>query len=89
MKRAIGLFIIIILIVGAYSAWNVFGPTVNAPADKYFYIKTGSSYADVQRDLKEQEILSGSFFFDIVAGQLKYKNKIKPGRYKRKIQTTR
>lgn len=81
MKRAIGLLLIIILIVAAFSAWNVFGPTVNAPADKYFYVKTGSTYADVQRNLKKQEILSGTFFFDKLAAQLKYKNKIKPGRY--------
>lgn len=81
MKRVIGLLVVIMLIAAVFAAWNILGPTADAPADKYFYIKTGSSYTDVEQGLKKEQILSGTFFFDKIASQLKYKNKIKPGRY--------
>ncbi len=67
--------------MGAVIAWNVLGPTVSAPEEKYFYVKTGSSYDEVEQELKKQQVISGSFFFEKLASQLKYKNKIKPGRY--------
>ena len=81
MKRAILFLLIVIIIAGIYSAWNIFGPVVSSPEDKYFYIKTGSSYDDVKKSLKKYKILSGTFFFDKIASQVKYKNNIKPGRY--------
>ena len=81
MKKIISFLFILFLIFGAYSAWQVFGPTVSAPADKFFYIKTGSSYKDVKTFLKSQNIISGNFFFDKIAEQLKYRNNIKPGKY--------
>ena len=81
MKKIIGLLFLVLIIVGAYSAWQVFGPTVSAPADKYFYIKTGSNYNEVKASLESQNIISGNFFFDKIAGQLKYPQNIKPGKY--------
>ena len=81
MKKAIIFLFIVIVFVGVYSAWNIFGPVVSAPTDKYFYIKTGSSYEDVKRSLKQHKILSGTFFFDKIASQVKYKINVKPGRY--------
>ena len=81
MKKIIGLIFLVLIIVGAYSAWQVFGPTVSTPADKYFYIKTGSDFKTVKTSLKSQNIISGNFFFDKIAAQLKYPENIKPGKY--------
>ena len=81
MKRITLFLFVIIIIAGVYSAWNIFGPVVSAPDDKYFYIKTGSSYEDVKKSLKQQKILSATFFFDKIASQVNYKNNVKPGRY--------
>lgn len=81
MKKIILVLVIILLLVGGYAAWQVFGPTVNAPADKYFYIKTGSTYADVKNALDEQEITGSSFFFDQLAKQAGYVENTRPGRY--------
>ena len=81
MKKIIGGLFILLFIIGGYCSWQVFGPTVSAPAEKFFYIKTGSSYNDVKTSLKAQNIFSGNFFFDKIAGQLKYSNNIKPGKY--------
>ena len=81
MKKIIGLLFILVIIFGIYGTWQVFGPTVSAPADKFFYIKTGSDYKDVKALLKSQNIISGNFFFDKIARQLKYPQNIKPGKY--------
>ena len=81
MKKIIGVVFILLFIIGGCCVWQVFGPTISAPADKFFYIKTGSSYSDVKTSLKTQNIISGNFFFDKIAGQLKYSDNIKPGKY--------
>ena len=81
MKRAILFLLIVLIIAGIFSAWNIFGPVVSSPTDKYFYIKTGSSYDDVKKSLKQNKVLSGTFFFDKIALQVNYKNNVKPGRY--------
>lgn len=81
MKKIVLFILLAIVLAGLYSAWQVFGPTVNAPADKYFYIKTGSSYKDVTASLKDQHIIGSAFFFDKLAKQAKYDQKVRPGRY--------
>ena len=81
MKRILTVLLIIALLAGAYVAWNILGPTVKAPEGKYLYLRTGSSYEDVKKELKDQGILSGEFFFDKLAGQMKYRDRVKPGRY--------
>ncbi len=68
------LFIIII--------WQLIGPTVNAPKEKYFYIKTGSTYNNIKEELIEQNIISGAFWFDKLSNYLGYNKNIKPGKYK-------
>ena len=80
-RKIIFTIVIIILAVAGFLAWKVFGPTVKAPESKYFYIKTGSTYADVKRSLLEKNIISSSFFFDKLASQAKYTNAVKAGRY--------
>ncbi len=81
MKKILKLLFIVLLLAGAWSAWNVFGPVVKSPDSKYFYIKTGSDYNQVIHELKNQQILGNTFYFDFIAGVLKYSNKVKPGRY--------
>ena len=81
MKRILLILFLVLLIAGTYCAWVVFGPTVSAPENKYFYIKTGSVYADVKNELKNRGIISGTFFFDKIAKQVKYDKNIKAGKY--------
>ncbi|MEO7307481.1 MAG: endolytic transglycosylase MltG, partial [Ferruginibacter sp.] len=82
MKKKIILgLLLIICLVGGYAAWQVFGPTVSTPENKYFYIKTGSVYSDVKQSLVDQKIIGNIFFFDLVSKQLKYPQKVKAGRY--------
>ena len=81
MKKIILITILVMLLAGAYSAWHVFGPTVSAPENKYLYIRTGATYNEVKNSLKEQKIIPGTFFFDLIAKRVKYNKNIKPGRY--------
>jgi UPF0755 protein len=88
MKKTIGFLFLAALLVGGYAAWNIFGPHVSAPTDKYFYIKTGESYDEVIASLKEQKIVKGGFFFDKLLAQAKYKSNVKAGRYEIKNNTS-
>lgn len=73
--------LVIGMLTGGYAAWQVFGPTVSVPEGKYFYIRTGTDYHTVRRDLLEKKIVGNSFFFDQLAARFKYTGNVKPGRY--------
>jgi UPF0755 protein len=88
MKKTIGFLFLAVLLVGGYAAWNIFGPNVTAPTDKYFYIKTGESFDEVISSLKDQKIVKGGFFFDKLLAQAKYKSNVKAGRYEIKDNTS-
>ena len=76
------LLIIFIALVAIVLGWFVFGPSINAPENKYFYISTGSDYNKVKEGLNKNHILSYSFLFDELAKFSKYDKHIKPGKYK-------
>ncbi len=80
-KRIFYAIVLILLCAASFIAWKIFGPTVHAPAGKYFYIKTGSSFQEVKQALLDQDIISSEFFFDRLAKQAKYPNAIKAGRF--------
>ncbi len=82
MKKKIFLGTLLVFFAAAgFIAWQIFGPTVSAPEEKYFYIKTGSVYADVKKSLTDQKVISNNFFFDRIAKLLKYPQLVKAGRY--------
>lgn len=82
MKKILLFLFIIFLIIGAYAAWQVFGPTVQAPKDGYLYIKTGTSYPALKKQLIEEDIINGVFFLDKISAQSGFDKNVKPGRYK-------
>lgn len=81
MKRIFKFLFLIILVVGGYLAWMVFGPTVNKAENDYFFVHTGSGYEEVKKALAEQNITE-SWMFDFLAKRAKYDKNVKPGRYK-------
>ena len=87
-KRIVKLILLLVLIVGGYTGWQLFGPTVSSPGDKYFYIKTGSTYSEVRQSLISQKIIRSTFFFDMLSKKLKYPAKVKAGRYQIKKGTS-
>ncbi|MFM6926740.1 MAG: endolytic transglycosylase MltG [Ferruginibacter sp.] len=87
-KKLIYSILLIVLLVGGYAAWQVFGPTVSAPESKYFYIKTGSSYSDIRQSLIDEKIIHNTTFFDLLSKQLNYPKLVKAGRYQVKNGTS-
>lgn len=87
-KKLVFWIILILLLIGGYAAWQVFGPTVSVPEGKYFYVKTGSVYSDVKQSLVEKKLINNTFFFDLIAKQLKYPQRVKAGRYRIKTGTS-
>jgi UPF0755 protein len=81
MKRILLILVLLLAVAGIYTAWNVFGPTIDAPEGKYFYIRTGSTYEDVKARLREEGIISNAFIFDKISRQVKYDKNVKPGKY--------
>jgi len=72
---------LLVMLVGGYSAWQVFGPTVSVPEGNYFYIRTGMGYETVRKELLDEKIVSNAFFFDQLSARIKYAKNVKPGRY--------
>ena len=80
-KKIIGGIILLLLIAGGFTGWKLFGPATTTAGGEFFYIKTGSTYADVKEELISKKYINSSKWFDIASKILKYK-KVKPGRYK-------
>ena len=80
-KKIIYTILTLVIIGGSFIGWKIFGPTVNPPEKKYFYIKTGDTYETVKSNLTDATVISGIFWFNLVANKLNYSKSIKAGRY--------
>lgn len=80
-KRIFLLSAAIILLTAGFFTWKITGPATKAPEGNYFYIRTGSVYETVKKELLEKKIIRSGWWFDKIAGQLSYRNAVKPGRY--------
>jgi UPF0755 protein len=84
MKKKIILSVLLLLIIIAgIFAWKFFGSAVSVPdkENEYLYIRTGSTIADVKKELIEKKFIRSTGSFNMVAKALKYTN-VKPGRYR-------
>ncbi|MGC4038093.1 MAG: endolytic transglycosylase MltG [Chitinophagaceae bacterium] len=83
MKKIISFIVIAVLLLAAFAGWKVFGPTISASHGDYFYIKTGETFDGVKDSLVSQSYLSGSGWFEKVAGFSGFSpDKVKAGKYK-------
>jgi UPF0755 protein len=80
MKKIIFILLASALLMAAFGAWKIFGPAVTAPAEKYFYIRTGERYDSVLHRLQEKNI-AGGFWFRLAARRAHLYKFVKPGRY--------
>jgi UPF0755 protein len=84
MKKKIFLSVIaIILIIAAFVTYKLFGPAISAKGDgpQYLFVKTGSGFDDLKKELLDKELLLSTAWFDRASRILKFKI-VKPGRYK-------
>lgn len=83
MKKKIikaGIAVLLILFI-LFFYMKFFGAALSTSNGEYFYIKTGSDYSAVRKEIADKNILSSTTWFDWASKILGY-NKIKPGRYK-------
>lgn len=81
MKKIFVFLFIIVLLVGAFCAWKIFGASVNAPKGKFFFIRTGVGFQEVKENLFAEGIVKNPQWFDKISQNLDYKNAVRPGKY--------
>lgn len=82
MKRFLSLFFLILLIGVSIVGYLVLKSTTQfAENKKALYIKSGSTYADVQTQLSAEGFVGNTTTFDVLAGFFGLKNQVKPGKY--------
>lgn len=62
----------------------IYQPNINLgkKSIEYFYIRTGNTFEDVLNNLSDKQVIINRTSFQRVAELKKYKNKVKPGRYR-------
>lgn len=82
IRRIILLLFLALFLIAVYVAWGFFGPTIQSPEGKFFYIHTGASYQQVKDSLKKNKIIGTAFWFDKVSTYSHYDKNVKAGKYK-------
>ena len=81
-KKVVASIIGIVSLGAAVAGWLVFGPATDFDDNKKnFYIKTGSRFEDVMRNLEQSRIIKHPRIFRWVAGQVDYDERVKAGKY--------
>ena len=57
IRRIILFFFIAVFLIAVYGAWMFFGPTIQSPEGKFFYVHTGATYGQVKDSLKKNKII--------------------------------
>jgi UPF0755 protein len=81
-KKLVLVFFVIVIIIGGFVGWQLFGPTIHSPKGGFLYIKTGSDYHDVKNNLVKNNIVKRAGWFNRIAKYLNYDKSVKPGKYK-------
>ncbi|MEO8721057.1 MAG: endolytic transglycosylase MltG [Ginsengibacter sp.] len=81
-RKAILLIVLVAALFLIYCLWNIFGPVIHNPENKFLYIKTGSNYQDVKNSLIKTQVVKNTFWFDKIAGFAEYPKNVKAGKYK-------
>ncbi len=82
LKRIFTISLLFILFTAALVAWWTFGPSTSfTESKKSFYIKAGSSFSTVERNLDKFGFVKHNRTFKIVAKLFKYDESIKAGRF--------
>jgi UPF0755 protein len=80
MKKTFLIVLALIVLFVVFAGWKLFGPTVDAPKEKFLFVATGASFKDLKQSLNDQEIISGGKWFDWASRMAGFKV-VKPGRY--------
>ncbi len=88
LKKIIIAIVLILLVVGGVGGYyvykTIYQPNINSVDKKsqIIYIPTGSDFDDVMNILNDNSILKNPATFEFLAEKKKYKDAIKPGKYR-------
>jgi UPF0755 protein len=71
----------LLIIIGGFIGWKLFGPVTSTASGEFLYIKTGSTYTEVKEELISKKYIDNGTWFSLASKLLSYKT-VKPGRYK-------
>src|SRR4051812_47336953 len=78
-----GLWLLIFILCVGFALFKVFGPNTGALSKgEYLYIRTGSDYDDLIRNLHEGGYIRDMTSFNFIARRLSLPARIHPGKYK-------
>jgi UPF0755 protein len=81
MKRKTILTIItLLLVVALFGCWKIFGPSVSAPEEKFFYVRTGETFVEMRNELISKDIVASPQWFDWASSAMKFST-AKAGKY--------
>lgn len=81
--RFFWIVMLLLLSAGGWLAYRTFVDNVSSNfREGYVYIRTGSSYEDLLRQLETQQVLSNTMSFRLLAQQAGLDKKVRPGKYK-------
>jgi UPF0755 protein len=83
MKKVLLVLFLILLITGAFLAWNVMMPNTNVDGStKFLYIRSGkATKEDVMKTIRDSNFLKSPGTFEFVAGRMDVWDRLKPGKY--------
>jgi len=81
MKKFLFLLLVLLVLAAAGAYQVLYAPNINAEKRVAIKIPTGSSYEDVLRILKENEVLKNEFGFSVVSKLKKYPDHVNSGYY--------
>lgn len=70
---------VVVLLAAAVALFKVFGP--NAYKERFLYVRTGTTYAQLLQQLGDSNYISDATSFNLLAGQWKLPDHIHPGKY--------
>ena len=81
MKKRILLGIaLFMLLLTAFIAWQIFGPTIKPPQGKYLYVRTGATFEELVKQLEEDTIVRNGSWFRRASKLIGY-TQVRPGKY--------
>lgn len=86
MKKVLVMILVVVVVTGlAGGGWMYYAlmaPNVKNDEGGWLYVPSGSTYQDLLVQIQKEEMLKDYFSFDFIAGLMKLKERLKPGRYK-------
>lgn len=80
-KKTIFAVLFLLIVLGGFVAYKIFGPATRTPSGEFFYVNTGTGYDTLEKKLVDQGYLSSPTWFRMVSKAMKFR-KVHPGRYK-------